>query len=71
MIKELRGRTALVTGATILADSRMVEAGINRDRLPAGNPVLCLLRDQAVPEIAAAQSTTRSAAGSARPARAW
>ena len=50
-------RDALTRGAPILADGRMTAAGIVRDRLPAGNRVLCML-DAA----AAGGGTTRSAA---------
>jgi precorrin-8X/cobalt-precorrin-8 methylmutase len=56
------GRRALSDGGTILVDSEMVACGIARDRLPAANPVICKLRDPAVPDLAAAQGTTRSAA---------
>jgi precorrin-8X/cobalt-precorrin-8 methylmutase len=57
------GRRALAEGAPILVDAAMVAAGIISDRLPAQNPVICTLRDSAVADIAAAQRTTRSAAG--------
>lgn len=56
------GRAALVAGAPVLCDSRMVSEGITRGRLPAGNAVLCTLSDPAVPELAARLGTTRSAA---------
>jgi precorrin-8X/cobalt-precorrin-8 methylmutase len=56
------GRRALAEGAPILADSAMVAAGIAAARLPAGNPVICTLRDPAVAAIAAELRTTRSAA---------
>src|SRR5579862_689794 len=56
------GRRALAAGAAILADSEMVASGIARQRLPQGNPVICTLRDPAIPGLAAAQGTTRSAA---------
>jgi precorrin-8X/cobalt-precorrin-8 methylmutase len=56
------GRAALAAGAPVLTDARMVAAGIMADRLPAANPVLCLLSDPAVPGRAAAGRTTRSAA---------
>ncbi|MDJ0724923.1 MAG: precorrin-8X methylmutase [Prochloraceae cyanobacterium] len=55
-------RKALVTGANILCDSRMVAEGIIRSRLPAGNKVVCTLRDERVPEIARQIGNTRSAA---------
>jgi precorrin-8X/cobalt-precorrin-8 methylmutase len=56
------GRQALATGAAILVDSEMVASGISRERLPAANPVICTLRDPAVPALAASHATTRSAA---------
>ena len=56
------GHAALAAGATILVDSAMVGAGITRERLPAGNAVLCFLSEPTVSGIADAQSTTRSAA---------
>lgn len=56
------GRAALEAGAPVLADCHMVAEGITRARLPAGNPVLCSLRDPRVPDLAEAQGTTRSAA---------
>ena len=55
-------RTALRRGAPILADSMMVAHGVTRARLPAGNDVVCTLRDADVPALAAANGTTRSAA---------
>jgi precorrin-8X/cobalt-precorrin-8 methylmutase len=51
------GRRALAAGAPILVDSRMVAAGIGRNRLPAGNSVICTLRDAVEPKCG-----TRSAA---------
>jgi len=56
------GRRALASGAAILVDSEMVASGIIRDRLPAQNPVICVLRDPAVAALAASHRTTRSAA---------
>lgn len=56
------GRAALAAGAPVLADARMVASGVMADRLPAGNEVLCLLDDPAVPGLAARLGTTRSAA---------
>jgi precorrin-8X/cobalt-precorrin-8 methylmutase len=56
------GRRALASGAPILVDSAMVAAGISRALLPAGNEVICTLRDPTVPELAARHRTTRSAA---------
>ncbi|CAO3452817.1 Precorrin-8X methylmutase (EC 5.4.99.61) [Azospirillum argentinense] len=55
-------RTALRGGAAILCDSEMVAHGITRARLPADNPVVCTLRDPAVPELAKQVGNTRSAA---------
>ncbi|NVI90056.1 precorrin-8X methylmutase [Actinomadura sp. BRA 177] len=57
-----RARTALLGGAPILCDARMVASGITRKRLPAGNEVVCTLGDPGVPELAARLGTTRSAA---------
>ena len=56
------GRRALRAGAAILTDVEMVRHGIIRARLPAANPVLCTLHDEAVRERAQDQGTTRSAA---------
>lgn len=55
-------RKALLDGAPILCDAEMVASGITRKRLPAGNDVVCTLRDPAVPGLAARLGTTRSAA---------
>ncbi|TDQ55039.1 precorrin-8X methylmutase [Actinorugispora endophytica] len=55
-------RGALRAGAPILTDAHMVASGVTRSRLPAGNEVLCLLRDPRVPALAEAWGTTRSAA---------
>ena len=55
-------RAALLRGAPVLCDSEMVAHGITRARLPAANPVLCTLRDPAVPALAARIGNTRSAA---------
>jgi precorrin-8X/cobalt-precorrin-8 methylmutase len=56
------GRAALRDGAPILCDAQMVASGITRARLPAGNDVVCTLRDPRVPALAAERGTTRSAA---------
>jgi precorrin-8X/cobalt-precorrin-8 methylmutase len=56
------GRGALSRGAPILCDAEMVAHGVTRARLPAGNDVICTLRDPRVPELAAKLGTTRSAA---------
>jgi precorrin-8X/cobalt-precorrin-8 methylmutase len=55
-------RAALLAGAPILTDARMVASGVTRARLPRDNDVCCLLGDQRVPELAKAWGTTRSAA---------
>jgi precorrin-8X/cobalt-precorrin-8 methylmutase len=57
-----RAAAALAAGAPILCDSAMVADGVTRARLPAGNPVVCTLRDPAVPALAARLGTTRTAA---------
>ena len=58
----IAARAALEAGAPVLCDARMVSEGITRTRLPAGNAVICTLHDDAVPGMAAALHTTRSAA---------
>jgi len=55
-------REALHAGAAVLCDSEMVSHGITRARLPAGNAVICTLRDPSVPALAEKRGTTRSAA---------
>jgi len=55
-------RRALAGGAAVLCDASMVAAGITRSRLPAGNQVVCTLRDPRVPGLAGSLGTTRSAA---------
>ncbi|KAA2211806.1 precorrin-8X methylmutase [Teichococcus oryzae] len=55
-------RAALLRGAPILCDAKMVAQGITRARLPAENEILCTLADPGVPERAAAIGNTRSAA---------
>ncbi len=55
-------RTALRSGAPIFTDANMVASGVTRARLPAGNEVICLLRDPRVAELAQHWGTTRSAA---------
>jgi precorrin-8X/cobalt-precorrin-8 methylmutase len=56
------GRWALIGGAPILCDSKMVANGITRARLPAANEVVCTLDDPKVPELARRLGNTRSAA---------
>ncbi|MBV8837162.1 MAG: precorrin-8X methylmutase, partial [Alphaproteobacteria bacterium] len=55
-------RAALVRGAPILCDAEMVAHGVTRARLPAGNDVICTLRDPRVVALAEKLGTTRSAA---------
>jgi precorrin-8X/cobalt-precorrin-8 methylmutase len=55
-------RGALAAGAPILCDAEMVARGVTHARLPAGNEVLCALRDAEVPALAQRLGTTRSAA---------
>jgi len=55
-------RQALRNGAAVLCDSEMVAHGVTRARLPAGNEVVCTLRDPAVRGMAARIGNTRSAA---------
>jgi precorrin-8X/cobalt-precorrin-8 methylmutase len=55
-------RAALEAGAPIFCDAYMVSEGVTRKRLPAGNDVICTLRDERVPGMAAELGTTRSAA---------
>ena len=55
-------RKALLGGAPILCDAEMVASGVTRKRLPAGNEVICTLRDPSVPALAAQLGNTRSAA---------
>ena len=56
-VRVLRG------GAAIIADAEMVASGIVRSRLPAGNPVLCGLRETKRDGGARVVGNTRSAAG--------
>jgi precorrin-8X/cobalt-precorrin-8 methylmutase len=46
----------------VLCDSSMVAAGVTVSRLPADNDVVSLVADERAGELAARQSTTRSAA---------
>ncbi len=57
-----RARAALVAGAPVLCDSRMVADGVTRARLPADNRVICALDDPRLPALAAKIGNTRSAA---------
>jgi precorrin-8X/cobalt-precorrin-8 methylmutase len=53
---------ALMRGAPVLCDAKMVAHGITRTRLPRNNEIICTLDDPAVPGLAAAHGNTRSAA---------
>ena len=55
-------RAALMLGAPILCDARMVAVGITAGRLPADNEVRCFLTDERVPDLARSFGTTRTAA---------
>lgn len=57
-----KGHAALVDGAPILCDAKMIAQGITRSRLPANNDIICTLDDPAVPGLAEKMQTTRSAA---------
>lgn len=52
-------RAALYAGAPILCDAEMVAHGVTRARLPAGNEVVCTLRDPRVAALAAEVGNTR------------
>ena len=60
-----QARGALLGGAPILCDSKMVAQGITRSRLPAKNPIICTLDDPFTPDLALEMGTTRSAAAMA------
>jgi precorrin-8X/cobalt-precorrin-8 methylmutase len=55
-------RAALQSGAPVFCDAELVSHGITRARLPAGNEVICTLRDPRTPDLAKAKGNTRSAA---------
>jgi len=57
-----QSRSALSSGAPVLADCKMVADGVIPARLPAGNDVICTLDDPKVPALASSLGTTRSAA---------
>ena len=57
-----RAHQALLAGAPVLCDSRMVAEGITRARLPKANPIVCTLDDPAVPALAGRLGNTRTAA---------
>ena len=55
-------RMALRSGAPIFCDAEMVAHGVTRARLPAGNEVICTLRDPRTAALAKEVGNTRSAA---------
>jgi precorrin-8X/cobalt-precorrin-8 methylmutase len=57
-----KARSALLGGAPVLCDSKMVAQGITRSRLPVNNPVICTLDDPSTPDLARKLGNTRSAA---------
>lgn len=58
----ITARDALKAGAPIFCDAEMVAHGAIRDRLPAGNDVICMLHDARTLELARTKGNTRSAA---------
>jgi precorrin-8X/cobalt-precorrin-8 methylmutase len=58
----VNARQALIDGAPILCDARMISEGITKKRMPADNEIVCTLWDPKVPEMAAEMQNTRSAA---------
>mgnify|MGYP001240518833 FL=1 len=58
----LAARAALRNGAPVFCDAEMVAHGVTRARLPAGNEVICTLRDPRTGTLAAKVGNTRSAA---------
>ena len=54
------GIQALIAGAPILCDAKMVANGVTHSRLPANNEVICTLDDPSVPVLAAKLGTTCS-----------
>jgi precorrin-8X/cobalt-precorrin-8 methylmutase len=55
-------RAALLSGKSILCDSKMVANGVTRPRLPANNEVICTLDAPGIADLAADLGTTRTAA---------
>ncbi len=58
----IAARAALLAGAPVLCDAKMVAHGITRPRLPAANAVICTLDAPDIAALAARLGTTRSAA---------
>jgi precorrin-8X/cobalt-precorrin-8 methylmutase len=57
-----QARSALLQGAPILCDSKMLARGVIIARLPRGNEVICTLDDPRVASLAQKLGNTRSAA---------
>ena len=57
-----KAKAALVNGAPILCDARMVSEGITRTRLPADNEIICTLHAKGIHDLAQDMKNTRSAA---------
>src|SRR5919109_4468718 len=57
-----QARRALMQGAAILCDSKMLAGGIITARLPRGNELICKLDDPAAGPLAQKLGNTRSAA---------
>ncbi len=55
-------KAALLNGAPILCDARMVSEGITRHRLPADNEIICTLHAKGIHDLAQEIKNTRSAA---------
>ena len=60
-----KARSALLAGAPILCDAKMVAQGITRSRLPADNKIICTLDDPRTLDLARVAGNTRSAAAMA------
>lgn len=56
------GRAALLADAPVICDVEMVRHGVIARLMPKANPVLCLLSDPRVADLAESHATTRSAA---------
>ena len=56
------GIEALMAGAPVMCDAKMVANGVTRTRLPANNQVICTLDDPRVPGLALEIGNTRTAA---------
>ena len=56
------GQLSLQKGGAVICDVEMVRHGIIKRLLPADNPVICVLSDPRVADLASETGTTRSAA---------